>query len=103
MARVSRAILSVYVPSVVNRFIFGQGVVIYFIMQLLLKKLTKTQSLFHINRATVLTYDLAGAACRRHIADNFSNIQTGRLCRRHRTAAVRRSDGYLAGRAMSAT
>ena len=34
-------------------------------------------SLFHINRATVLTYDLAGAACRRQIADNFSNIQTG--------------------------
>ena len=33
--------------------------------------------LFHINRATVLTYDLAGAACRRQIADNFSNIQTG--------------------------
>ena len=36
-----------------------------------------TLSLFHINRATVLTYDLAGAACRRLIADNFSNIQTG--------------------------
>ena len=34
-------------------------------------------SLFHINRATVLTYDLAGAACRRQIVDNFSNIQTG--------------------------
>ena len=32
MARVSRAISSVYVPSVINRFIFGQGVVIYFIM-----------------------------------------------------------------------
>ena len=38
MARVSQAIPSVYVPSVINRFIFGQGVVIYFIMQLLLKK-----------------------------------------------------------------
>ena len=36
MARVSRAISSVYDPSVINRFIFGQGVVIYFIMQSLL-------------------------------------------------------------------
>ena len=33
MARVPRAISSVYVPSVINRFIFGQWVVIYFIMQ----------------------------------------------------------------------
>ena len=40
MARVSRAISSVYVPSVINRFIFGQGVVIYFIM-LVLKKSSK--------------------------------------------------------------
>ena len=31
MARVSRAISSVYGPSVINRFIFGHGVVIYFI------------------------------------------------------------------------
>ena len=37
----------------------------------------KALSLFHINRATSLTYDLAGAACRRQIADNFANIQTG--------------------------
>ena len=41
MARVSRAISSVYVPSVINRFIIGQGVVIYFIMQLVLKKFSK--------------------------------------------------------------
>ena len=46
MARVSRAISSVYVPSVINRFIFGQGVVIYFIMQLLLKKSSKTPTSF---------------------------------------------------------
>ena len=46
MARVSRAISSVYVPSVINRFIFGQGVVIYFIMQLLLKKTSKTPTSF---------------------------------------------------------
>ena len=43
MARVSRAISPVYVPSVINRFIFGQGVVIYFIMQLLLKKSSEKQ------------------------------------------------------------
>ena len=33
----------VYVPSVINWFIFGQAVVIYFIMQLLLKKSSKKQ------------------------------------------------------------
>ena len=38
---------------------------------------SKRLSLFHINRATSLTYDLAGAACRRQFADNFANIQTG--------------------------
>ena len=46
MARVSRAISSVYVPSVINRFIFGQGVVIYFIMQLLVKKFPKTNLIY---------------------------------------------------------
>ena len=46
MARVSRAISSVYVPSVNNRFIFSQGVVIYFIMQLLLKKSSKKPTSF---------------------------------------------------------
>ena len=46
MARVSRAISSVYVPSVINRFNFGQGVVIYFIMQLLLKKSSKKATSF---------------------------------------------------------
>ena len=46
MARVSRAISSVYVTSVINRFIFGQGVVIYFIMQLLLKNSSKKTTSF---------------------------------------------------------
>ena len=39
-------ISSVYVLSVLNRFIFGQGVVIYFIMQLLLKKSSKKRTSF---------------------------------------------------------
>ena len=43
MARVSLTISSVYVPSVINRFMFGQRVVIYFIMQLLSKKSKKNQ------------------------------------------------------------
>ena len=47
MARVSQAISSVYVPSVINRFSFGQGVVIYFIMQLLLKKSSKKSNLIY--------------------------------------------------------
>ena len=47
MARVPRAISSVYVPSVINRFLFGQWVVIYFIMQLLLKKITKEHNLIY--------------------------------------------------------
>ena len=46
MARVSRAISSVYVPSVINCFIFSQWVVIYFIMQLLLKKISKKTTSF---------------------------------------------------------
>ena len=46
MARVSRAISSVYVLSVLNGFIFGQGVVIYFIMQLFLKKSSETPTSF---------------------------------------------------------
>ena len=46
MVRVTQAISSVYVPSVINRFIFGQGVVIYFIMQLLLKKSSKNPTSF---------------------------------------------------------
>ena len=37
MARVSRAISSVYDLSMINKFIFGQVVVIYFIMQSLLE------------------------------------------------------------------
>ena len=41
MAKVSGAISSVYVSSVINQFIFGQGVVIYFKMQLLLSNLGK--------------------------------------------------------------
>ena len=46
MARVSWAISSVYFPSVINRFIFGQGVVIYFIIQLLFKKSSKKPTSF---------------------------------------------------------
>ena len=34
----------------INRFIFGQGVVIYFIMQLLLKKSSKTPTSFTSKR-----------------------------------------------------
>ena len=34
---------------------------------------------FHINRAFVLTYDFAGAECRRQIADNFANVQTASI------------------------
>ena len=32
---------------------------------------------FHTNPAFVLMYDFAGAECRRQIADNFANVQTG--------------------------
>ena len=41
MARFSTAISSVYNPCVINRLNFGQWVVIYFIMQLFLKLITK--------------------------------------------------------------
>ena len=46
MARGFRAISSVYFPSVINQFMFGQLVVMYFIMQLLLQKSSKTNLIF---------------------------------------------------------
>ena len=41
------------------------------------QKSNRVLSPFHINSAFVLTYDFAGAACCRQIADNFANVQTG--------------------------
>ena len=55
MARVSLAFSSVDFPSVINQFIFGQGVVIYFIMQLLLKKSSKKQTSFTPKRGGPLS------------------------------------------------
>ena len=45
-ARFHRAHSSVYVPSVINRFIFGYGMVIYFIMQSSFEKISKTHPVF---------------------------------------------------------
>ena len=41
---------SIYVPSVINRFIFGHRVVIYFIMQSLIEKVVNTYLVFHLSK-----------------------------------------------------
>ena len=48
-----RALSSVYVPSVINRFIFGHGVVIYFIMQSLFENISKNSTCFHSKRGNL--------------------------------------------------
>ena len=46
----NKALSSVYVPNVINRFIFGYGVVIYFIMQSSFEKINKTSHCFPSQR-----------------------------------------------------
>ena len=46
----------VYIPSIINQFIFGHGVVIYFIMQSILEKSSKNYSaiLFILSTVTAI-------------------------------------------------
>ena len=64
MSRISKSVIgqgftetfpSTYVPSVINRFMFGHWVLIYFIMQSLLKKRSKNLHCFPSKRESLQT------------------------------------------------